>query len=149
MAPIVNSIEIARSPDEVFAYLGELDKHPEWQEQLLTVDVQTEGPTRAGTRAFETRKVGGRTNKGTIEITEYEAPRRVSFRGLDGPIRPVGTVLVEPLDDGSRSRLTLEMDLEGHGIGKLLMPLARRQATKQIPKDQAQLKGRLESGAPN
>jgi hypothetical protein len=96
-----------------------------------------------------TRKVGGRTNKGTIEITEYEAPRRVSFRGLDGPIRPVGTVVVEPLDDGSRSRLTLEMDLEGHGIGKLLMPLARRQATKQIPKDQAQLKGRLESGAPN
>jgi hypothetical protein len=53
---------------------------------------------------------------------------------------------VEPAGDGSRSRVTLEFDLEGHGIGKLLAPLAKSQARKEMPKNQAQLKERLESG---
>lgn len=55
---------------------------------------------------------------------------------------------VEGLDDGTRSRVTLELDLVGHGIiGKLLAPLARSDARKHIPQDQARLKERLESGA--
>jgi hypothetical protein len=59
----------------------------------------------------------------------------------------VGTVIVEPLDDGSRSRVRIDFDLRGHGFGKLIAPLARRTARQQIPKDQEQLKARLESGA--
>ena len=82
----------------------------------------------------------------TYEVTEHDAPRRVAFRGIDGPIRPIGTDTVQPLDDGSRSRLTLEFDLKGHGFGVLIAPFARRMARKQIPQDQAMLKERLESG---
>ena len=70
----------------------------------------------------------------------------VSFRGTDGPVRPVGTLTVEPLDGGSRSRVSIEFDLVGYGLGKLIAPLARRQAARQIPQDQANLKERLESG---
>jgi len=33
-------------------------------------------------------------------------------------------------------------------MGKLLLPLVRNQAAKQVPKDQARLKERLESGTP-
>ena len=43
--------------------------------------------------------------------------------------------------------MTLELDLQGHGLGKLIAPLARRDARKQVPQDQARLKERLESGA--
>ena len=59
----------------------------------------------------------------------------------------MGTVTVEPLGDGSRSRASLEFDLVGHGIGKLLAPLARMQARTQIARSQEQLKARLEAGA--
>jgi len=38
------------------------------------------------------------------------------------------------------------VDFEGHGMGKLMARMARGQARKQIPKDQARLKERLESG---
>jgi hypothetical protein len=54
---------------------------------------------------------------------------------------------VEPLDDGSRSRVTIEIELQGHGIGKLLAPLANRDARKNVPGSQAKLKERLESSA--
>jgi uncharacterized membrane protein len=147
VAPIVDTIEIARRPEEVFAYLDDLSRHGEWQEQIESVEVLTEGPTRVGSRAVDTRRVPGGRRRITYEITEHDPPRKASFRGLDGPIRPRGTITVERLDDGARSRVTLELHLDGYGIGKLLAPLARRDARKRIPQDQARLKERLESGA--
>ena len=144
---ITDSIEIARRPEEVFAYIDQLDKHGEWQGAIISTKVETEGPTRVGSRAVDTRKVPGGPRDVAYEITEHDPPRKASFRGLGGPVRPVGTVTVEPVGDGSSSRVTLELDLQGHGLGKLIAPLARRDARKQVPQDQARLKERLESGA--
>jgi len=144
---IVDSVEINRSPEEVFAYLDQLDRHGEWQESILEVKVETEGPTRVGSRATDKRKVPGGPRDVTYEVTEHEPPRRVAFHGLNGPVRPVGTVVVEPLGDGSSSRVTLELDLQGHGLGKLIAPFARMDARRTVPRDQQRLKERLEAGA--
>jgi uncharacterized membrane protein len=144
---IVDSVEINRSPEEVFAYLDQLERHGEWQEQIIGVKVETEGPTRVGTRATDKRKVPGGPRDVTYEVTEHDPPRRVAFRGLNGPVRPIGSVVVEPLGDGTSSRLTLELDLQGHGLGKLIAPFARMDARRTIPKDQRRLKERLEAGA--
>lgn len=146
MAPITASIEIARSPEDVFAYIDDLARHGEWQSTIEQVTVLTEGPTRVGSRARDRRKVPGGTREMTYEITEHDPPRRASFRGVDGPVRVVGTVTVAPVD-GGRSRLSLELDFEGRGFGKLLLPLVRRDAAKRVPEDQQRLKERLEAGA--
>ena len=144
---ITHSIEIDRGPEDVFAYLDQFDRHGEWQSSIVSTKIETEGPTRVGSRIVDRRKVPGGPRDIPYEITEHEPPRKVSFRGVAGPVRPVGTVRVEPLDDGSRSRVTIELDLQGHGIGKLVAPFARRQAAKELPHDQEKLKERLESGA--
>src|SRR5207302_1969720 len=94
---ITDSIEIARRPEEVFAYIDQLDKHGEWQGAIISTKVETEGPTRVGSRAVDTRKVPGGPRDVAYEITEHDPPRKASFRGLDGPVRPVGTVTVEAL----------------------------------------------------
>ncbi len=143
---ITNSIEISRPPDEVFAYLDQLDKHSEWQGDLISSRFETEGAVGVGTRATDTRKVPGGPREMTYEITEHDPPRRSSWRVLSGPVRAVGSVIVEPIGDGGRSRVTVDFDLEGHGIGMLIAPLARMQARKQVPKDQAKLKEILERG---
>jgi uncharacterized membrane protein len=145
MATMVERIEVDRRPEDVFAYLDQLDRHGEWQEQIVRTAVLTEGPVHVGTRVRQTRRVPGREQTFTYEITEHDPPRKASFRGIDGSLRPVGTMTIEPVGDGSRSQVTLEFDLEGHGFGKVLAPLARMNARKQIPKDQARLKERLES----
>jgi uncharacterized protein YndB with AHSA1/START domain len=143
---IRESVEISRTPEDVFAYLDQLERHGEWQTSILSVDRETEGPTRVGTRATELRKVPGGKQRLTYEMTAHEPPRLASFRGLNGPIRPVGTVTVEPAGDG-RSRVTIDLDFEAHGIGKLLLPLVRRDARRAVPGDQRRLKERLEAGA--
>jgi uncharacterized protein YndB with AHSA1/START domain len=143
---ITNSVEINRRPEDVFAYLDQVDRHGEWQGNIISTRVETEGPTRVGTRVVNRRRVPGGPRDIPYEVTEHEPPRKVSFRGTAGPVRPVGTVTVEPVGDGSRSRVSIEFDLRGYGLGKLVAPLARRQAAREIPQDQQRLKERLEAG---
>jgi uncharacterized protein YndB with AHSA1/START domain len=142
---IEHSIDINRPAEEVFAYLDQVDRHNEWQGQLVSTTVETDGPTRVGTRVVERRKVPGGPRDFPYEITEHDPPRTASFRGTAGLIRSVGTYTVDPIGESS-SRLNSELDLEGHGIGKLFAILARRQAAKQVPVDQEKFKELLESG---
>jgi uncharacterized protein YndB with AHSA1/START domain len=143
---IRHSIEIDRPAEEVFTYLDQLDRHSEWQVSLVSAKVETEGPTRVGTRVVEQRKVPGGVRNIPYEITAHEPPHKASFRGTAGPVRPVGTVTVDQVGQ-SGSRMTLELDLEGHGIGKLFAIFARRQAAKEVPESHEKFKALLESGA--
>jgi uncharacterized membrane protein len=144
---IKESIEINRSPEEVFAYLDDVKRHGEWQEQIVGVEPQSDGPLRVGSRVTETRRLPGGNRKSTYEVTAHDPPRHSEFRVLDGPVRPYGTIAVEPVGDGSRSRVTFEMDFTSHGLaGKIIAPMARKAAAKQVPKDQAKLKKLLEAG---
>jgi hypothetical protein len=96
----------------------------------------------------QTRRIGRGERTMTAEVTEHSPPRRWAFRGIDGPVRAIGKGIIEPLEDGARSRVTIELDFEGHGIGKLLVPIVvRRQARRELPKNQQNLKERLESSA--
>ena len=91
--------------------------------------------------------MGGREQDSSYEITEHDPPSKTSFRGIAGAVRPRGTVTVEPIGDGSSSRVTLDFNLVGYGLGRLIVPLARRQAAKTIEGNQQLLKEKLESGA--
>jgi hypothetical protein len=44
--------------------------------------------------------------------------------------------------------VTIKLDFEGHGFGKLLPPLVRRAARNELPRSQQHLKERLERSAP-
>jgi uncharacterized protein YndB with AHSA1/START domain len=146
MAPIITTTEIARPAEDVFAYVTDPSTMPEWQKGCVRGHM--DGPTtRVGSKCTTVRRIGGREQEVTTEITEYDAPHRWADRGIDGPVRAVVAVTVEPLADRSQSRLTIELDFTGHGIGKLLVPLlVRRQAAAEMPENMRRLKERLEAG---
>src|SRR5918994_2907819 len=145
VAAIVDSIEIRRRPEDVFSYVTDPSHLAEWQENLVSGRLEGGGPLGVGSRMTETRRIGRGERTLTLELTEYDPPRRFAFRGIDGPVRAVGGGTLEPLEDGARSRVTIELDFEGHGIGKLLVPLfVRRQARSEVPRSQQNLKERLE-----
>jgi uncharacterized protein YndB with AHSA1/START domain len=149
MAPIVTSIEIARPPEDVFGYVTDPSRFVEWQEGVVSGRMEGDGPHGVGSRCITARRIGGGERASTAEITEFAPPRRWADRGIDGPIRARVSVAVEPLDAATRSRVTITLDFEGHGIGKLLVPLiVRRQAQKEMPANCQSLKQRLESELP-
>ena len=148
MAPIVSSIEIAAAPEEVFAYVTDPSRLAEWQESVVSTRMEGSAPPGVGSRVVVTRRVGRVERAMTSELTEISSPRSWAVRGVDGPVRGHVKGTVEPLDGGARSRVTIELDLEGHGIGKLLVPLVvRRQAQKEMPTNMRNLKERLERSA--
>ena len=142
MASIATSVEIARSPEDVFAYITDVSRHPEWQEGLVSATLEGEGPVRVGSRVVHRRKLGLGTVAATSEITAFNPPEVVGFRGLDGPIRAEGSQRVERVGDGSR--VSFEMEMRGHGLGVLMLPIARRQATRQVAESHEKLKRILE-----
>src|SRR5689334_7062786 len=114
------SIEIDRPAAEVFAYVAELDRHGEWQEAIVSARMEPPGPARVGTRNIEVRRVPGGPREIASEVTEYDPPRRVAARGLDGPIRAQVALNVEALGV-ARSRVTMELELRGYGIGRIFV----------------------------
>jgi uncharacterized protein YndB with AHSA1/START domain len=148
MAPIVESVEIARRPEDVFSYVTDPSHLPEWQESAVRVRREGDGPPAVGSRTVVTRRMGWLEREMTVEVTELNPPSNWTLRGIDGPVRGIVNGTIEPLANGERSRVTVALDFEGHGIGKLLVPLVvRRQAQAEMPRNQQRLKERLESGA--
>jgi uncharacterized protein YndB with AHSA1/START domain len=145
MAPIVESVEIARRPEDVFSYISDPEHLSEWQESLISARLEGEGPVAVGSRIVTTRHVGRGDRTMTMEVTEMHPPKSMAARGIDGPVRASVHSTVEPLDEGARSRLTIQLDFKGHGIGMLLVPLVvRRQASAEMPKNHQKLKELLE-----
>jgi uncharacterized protein YndB with AHSA1/START domain len=144
MTSIVASTEISRNPDDVFAYVTDPTRLPEWQESVIKAE-SSQTPARIGTRARVTRRVGRRELTQSAELAELTPPTRWVVRGLDGPVRGNVTGRIEPLEDGTRSHVTIELELEGHGIGKLLLPLfVQRKAQAEMPRNLRRLKEQLE-----
>lgn len=146
MASLVSTIDIARPPDAVFSYVTDPMRFGEWQADVVSVHAEEEPPLGVGSRFTTVRRIGGVERTMTQEVAEISEPGRWVVRGVDGPIRPTSIVTIEPLDGGARSKVTFELDFTGHGIGVPIVPLVRRQATKQAPTSYQNLKQRLESG---
>lgn len=148
LAPIVSSIEIARPPADVFAYVTDPARLAEWQKSVVSTRVEGTGPPSVGTRASVTRRIGPIERAMTAELAELTPSSSWAVRGVDGPVRGNVKGTITPLDDGTRSRMTLELEFVGYGIGKLLVPLVvRPQARKEMPTNLRNVKERLERGA--
>ncbi|MCC6831139.1 MAG: SRPBCC family protein [Thermoleophilia bacterium] len=143
MPDVSRSIEIARDADAVFAHLVDFARAHEWQGSLAAVRVEHGDPVRVGTVVHETRRTPAGSQDVRYEVTELTPGRAYTFRGGGGPIRVVARVTVEPLAD-DRCRVTASFDFDAGFAGKLLLPLVRREAERELPEDQARLKALLE-----
>jgi hypothetical protein len=103
------------------------------------------GEARVGAACVDVRRVGGGQRESTAEISEYSPPTRWAVRGTgDGPIRANVGVTVEAL--GPRvSRVTVELEFVGVGLGRLLAPVVTWRAQQEMPGNMANLKRQLES----
>jgi uncharacterized protein YndB with AHSA1/START domain len=147
MEGIVESIEIARRPEDVFSYATDFAHFPEWQVGVLSARRESDAPLAVGSRAAVTRQAGPRKLPRTEEITEFDPPRKWTVRGIGGPLTAIAKGTLEALDDGKRSRLTIALEFGAHGMAKSLLPLIRRQARRQLPRNEQRLKELLEGDA--
>lgn len=138
------TIVIARPVAEVFAFFADGENDPRWRSAVRVM--RRQGPLAVGARY--TQRIagpGGREIPADIEVTELAPGERVAFRGVAGPVRPLGSYAFRPAEGGTSVTFTLDARLTG--VKKLVMakPVQKSMDSEMTGLDQA--KAILEASA--
>ena len=108
------SLDIARTPADVFAFVADFQKMPEWYEAVRHVTVTTPASTGTGARFRMVRSLPGGPAYNDVEVGAYQRDSEVAFASTSGPTPFRYHYRVEPVAGGTR--LTLDGDISGEGL---------------------------------
>src|SRR5580700_8913454 len=107
-------IKISSSVSEVWAYLCDVGRWPEWAPTVLECWVRGGGPLQPGSWVEQRAKDLWRTHGRVQEVTAVEAPGYVAFAGRMGVSAARWGMELEPVDDGQTdAKMWIEVDLAG------------------------------------
>ena len=140
-------VQIARPPEEVWAFVSDPEHLPEWLGEFRNVVKLSDGPLAEGTVFRYTVDPGERSS--TMQLVEWEPGRRLAWDGPPlkwggGAARPRGYMEVTDADAGS-TRLVSCYRPVLTGTMALLAPVMKRWLRKQRTTDAAGLKTLLEN----
>jgi uncharacterized protein YndB with AHSA1/START domain len=124
------TVVIDRPIEEVFAFLADGENDPKFSPRVLEISKTTDGPPGVGTVYASTVKDAGVKTNREFKLTEFEPPTRIRWTEVSKNLvsAPEGGYDLAP--EGSGTRVTIYNVLEGHGVGKVIAPLALRSARK-------------------
>lgn len=116
MKRVERSATIPAPPDEVFAYLSDLDRLSEWQAGVVSARRTSPGEMAAGATALVTRDVMGNRVEAPLTVTEYDPPRRLAIGSEVSGVRAHATLDFSAADEGRATDLTFAMEIRGKGF---------------------------------
>ena len=130
------SVELAQPPEEVFPWLLEADKVPQWTSDLQSYSVK--GPLGQGARAQQTLNVAGGLEL-DLEITRYDPPRGAETRFETNGVKVTSVYTLEP--NGGGTRLTQSLDAKAGGLtARMLIPVVQGRLEKKLSQDLERLR---------
>ena len=97
-----NTVTIARTTDEVFAFLADLRNIPKWNYAIARTVQTSPGPAGVGATYRQTRTIP-RPSEESLQITVFEPPSRLAVQGQIGPFQATTSYLLEPATGGRGS----------------------------------------------
>jgi Polyketide cyclase / dehydrase and lipid transport len=136
---IEGGADIARSPEDVFDYCSDHTREPEWNVKMKHVRKLTDGPMGLGTR-YEMEFVPGRPM--VVDCVRFERPTEWQMSGETMGMKVGWGGQVVATKTGSH--LVLRMQLQPHGLMRLISPLLRRRMQPDVEHDIGAIKVLLE-----
>jgi hypothetical protein len=137
-------ITIASSVHEVWAYVCDVGRWPEWAPTVLECWVRGGGPLQPGSWVEQRAKDLGRTHGRSEEVTAVEAPRYVSFAGRMGTSAARWAMELEPVDDRQTDAMMwIEVDLAG--IMRAVPGILKGSIQRVSDREMAAIKAAVES----
>ena len=138
MASFSHTISVPKAPGEVFPWLLDEDKVPQWTTRLEAYEVLGDGPLGQGARIRQVLTVSGQHLDLVLEITRFDPPgfaeSRFSTNGLD----VVTTYALRASGEGTE----LTQSLEGKASGfkaRLLLPVVQPKLEEKLKEDLGRL----------
>lgn len=125
------TVVIDKPIEAVFAFVADGKNDPKFSPRVQEIEQATDGPPGLGTVYKSTVKDAGMTTKREFELTEFVPPSKIRWaeRSKNSVTAREGGYDLAPAG-ASSTKLTIYNELEGHGFGKLIAPLALRAARK-------------------
>ena len=125
------TVVIDRPIQGVFDFLAAGVNDPKFSPRVQEIAKATEGPLGVGTVFRSTVKDAGMKTQREFEYTEFDRPNRIRWteRSKNLIVVPEGGYDLEAVGEGA-TRVTIFNTLEGHGLGRLLAPLALTSAKR-------------------
>ncbi len=133
--------EVEAAPEVVFDYVADARNEPKWLPGAREITKTTEGPVRLGTRFAGTYARAGQV---TVEVIEYERPKRLTLRGRSSIVSFDDVIDFNPTDTGGTA-LSARLSARPRGIMRLVTPLLARTMQRQFVANWPHLKRVLES----
>ncbi|MGE5132960.1 MAG: SRPBCC family protein [Gemmatimonadota bacterium] len=108
------SLDVHRSPSDVFAFVADFRNMPAWYEAVERVTAETSTPVATGTRFHMVRSLPGGLAHNDVEVTSCRADAEITFTSTSGPTPFQYRYRFEPVPDGTR--LTLDGEISGAGL---------------------------------
>jgi len=134
--------EIERPAEVVFGYCSDHTNEIEWNPEMRRVAKLTDGPVGVGTR-YEMEFLPGRPIVG--ECVLFDPPASWKVAGSVNGMRSSLSGHVVPVPAGAR--LGLRMEIETRGLLRAALPLLRRRLPRNLERDIALIKQKLENPA--
>jgi hypothetical protein len=141
---VARSSTINQPVELVFEYVSTPENDPTWVPVSLRHEKISPGPLRVGSITEEDVAFLRRRMRCVWEVWHYEPPSAVALRTVSGPLPATIHLLLESLDSGTE--LTLVVDVELHGVYKLMWPVMKWVVQRQFKTQLRTLKNLLESG---
>ena len=139
-------IIIASSIHDVWAYICDVGRWPEWAPTVLECRVRGGGPLQPGSWVDQRAKDLGWTHGRSEEVTAVEAPSYVAFAGTMGTSAARWAMELEPVDDvQTDAKMWIEVDLAG--IMRAVPGLLKGSIQRVSDREMAAIKAALESAA--
>jgi uncharacterized protein YndB with AHSA1/START domain len=137
---------VNRPPEDVFAYLADVNRHAEWSPKAYRVE-SLDGPAQLGTTFTSYGWVPkDADHRNDVEITAFDAPRTIEFTGRERGEDFRNTYVLTAQGDGTRIDRTLDFP-KPDGIGGVFFPLVLGGFIKPATnKGMKMMKANLETG---
>jgi carbon monoxide dehydrogenase subunit G len=142
-------ITIASSAPEVWAYLCDVERWPEWAPTVLEGRIRGGAPLQAGSRVDQRAKgIFGSTRERSQEVTVVERPRCLAFAGPLGTSAARWGMELEPRDDKqTEAKMWIEVDLRGV-MRAIPSGLLKGRIQRVSDREMAAIKAAIESAEP-
>jgi carbon monoxide dehydrogenase subunit G len=142
VASFSHTVEIPRPPAEVFPWLLEHDKVPQWTGHLQAYERLDDGALGTGSRVRQVLEVSGRTIDVQLEIVAYEPPTGAETRFSTNGIEVINAYALEAA--GAGTRLTQSVEANAGGLSaRLLMPIVQPRLEEKLTEDLERLRETL------
>lgn len=142
MKRVERSARIGASPEEVFAYLADLDNLAEWQSGVVSARRISGSEMGVGSSVVVVRELMGQRIEAPLTVTEYEPPHRMAIGSEVSGVKALAELDLAPAG-AAETDLRFAMEIRGSGLTSFMEPMIAGAAGGDIDASLERLRSRF------